>query len=35
VVGRNALPWHRELFHHHLADELVRKAENCTVWVVE
>lgn len=35
VVGRNALPWHRELFHHHIADELIRKADHCTVWVVE
>ena len=35
VVGRNALPWHRELFHHHVSDELVRKAENFTIWVVE
>jgi len=35
VVGRNALPWHRELFHHHIADELVKKAAGCTIWVVE
>ena len=35
VVGRTTLPWHRELFHHHFADELVRKAEGFTVWVVE
>lgn len=35
VVGRNALPWHRELFHHHLADELVQKAEGLALWVVE
>ena len=35
VVGRNALPWYRELLHHHIADELVRKAQGFTVWVVE
>ena len=35
VLGRNALSWSRELFHHHIADELIRKAEGYTVWVVE
>jgi len=35
VAGRNALPWHRELFHHHLADELVEKAAGLALWVVE
>lgn len=35
VVGRSTLPWHREMFHHHFADELLRKAEGFTVWVVE
>lgn len=35
VVGRNALPWHREVFHHHIADELVEKAKGLTIWVVE
>ena len=35
IVGRNALPWHRELFHHHLADQLIQKAEGTTIWVVE
>lgn len=35
VVGRNSLPWYRELFHAHPADQLVRKAQGFTVWVVE
>jgi nucleotide-binding universal stress UspA family protein len=35
VVGRSALPWHRELFHHHMADELIRNSKGYTVWVVE
>lgn len=34
VVGRNSLPWHRELLHHHPADELVRRAEGVAIWVV-
>jgi hypothetical protein len=35
VVGRSSLPWFKEMFNHHLADELVRKATGVTVWVVE
>ncbi len=35
VVGRNSLPWHRELLHHHPADEIVRRASGVAVWVVE
>lgn len=35
VVGRNSLPWHREVFHHHAADELVKTARDFTLWVVE
>jgi len=35
VVGRNTLPWHRELFHHHVSDDLVKHAKGFTVWVVE
>lgn len=35
VVGRNALSWHRELFHHHIADALIREAAGFAVWVVE
>lgn len=35
VVGRNSLPWLREAFHHHPADELVKKAQGFTLWVVE
>jgi hypothetical protein len=35
AVGRNALPWHREIFRRHLADALIRKVRGLTVWVVE
>jgi nucleotide-binding universal stress UspA family protein len=35
VVGRRTLPWFRELFARHIAEELVKKAEDCAVWVVE
>lgn len=35
VAGRHGLPWYRELFHHHLADEIVKKADGYTVWIVE
>jgi K+-sensing histidine kinase KdpD len=35
VVGRNSLPWYREAFHHHPADELVRRGGGFTVWIVE
>lgn len=30
-----SLPWYRELFHGHACDELVRRGEGFTVWVVE
>ena len=35
VVGRTALPWHRELFHHHLCDGIVKRGSGLAVWVVE
>ena len=35
VVGRQSHSWLRELAQHHLADELVRKGEGFTIWVVE
>jgi nucleotide-binding universal stress UspA family protein len=35
VVGRKSFSWLKEVFHHHVADELVRNAHNLTVWVVE
>jgi K+-sensing histidine kinase KdpD len=35
VMGRNSLPRHRELFHSHPADELVRAAAGFTLWIVE
>ena len=34
VLGRNALPWYRERFHHHPADALTHKAHGITLWVV-
>jgi nucleotide-binding universal stress UspA family protein len=35
VVGRQSHSWLRELVQHHVADELVRKGEGFTIWVVE
>jgi nucleotide-binding universal stress UspA family protein len=35
VVGRESFSWLREMFHHHVADELVRKGQGFTLWVVE
>ncbi|MHC4959245.1 MAG: universal stress protein [Planctomycetota bacterium] len=35
AIGREALPWHRELVRRHMCDELVRHARGLTVWVVE
>ncbi len=35
AIGRHALPWYRELFHHHPADELVKRAQGFAVWIVE
>ena len=35
VVGRESFSWLKEMFHHHVADELVRKAHGLTIWVVE
>jgi len=35
VMGRNWLPRHRELFHRHPADELVRAGSGFTLWIVE
>ena len=34
-IGRDSLPWHRELVHLHVAEALVRNGENHTIWVVE
>jgi nucleotide-binding universal stress UspA family protein len=34
AIGREALPWHRELVRKHMCDELVRHADGLTVWVV-
>ena len=35
VVGRHSFSALRELFEHHLADELVRHGHGLTIWVVE
>jgi nucleotide-binding universal stress UspA family protein len=35
VVGRQSHSWLRELVQYHVADELVRKGEGFTLWVVE
>lgn len=35
VVGRSSFPWFKEMFHRHLADNLVTKAIGVTIWVVE
>ena len=35
VVGRKSFSWLKEVFSHHVADELIRKAHDLTVWVVE
>lgn len=35
AVGRKSFSWLKEIFHHHVADELVRNAHNLTIWVVE
>ena len=35
AIGRETLPWYRELLHRHAGDLLVRHAEGFTVWVIE
>lgn len=35
VVGRSSFSRFKELFRHHVADELVRNAQGMTIWVVE
>lgn len=35
VAGRQSFSTLRELFEHHLADELVRQGQGLTIWVVE
>jgi K+-sensing histidine kinase KdpD len=35
VVGRESFSWLQEMFHHRVADELVRKGQGFTLWVVE
>jgi nucleotide-binding universal stress UspA family protein len=35
VVGRHSYSGLKRLFHHHVGEELVRKGDGVTVWVVE
>ena len=35
VVGRKSYPSFKEMFHHHVGEELVRKGEGFAIWVVE
>ncbi len=35
VVGRNAFPSFKEMFHTHIGEELVTKGHGVTIWVVE
>jgi nucleotide-binding universal stress UspA family protein len=35
AVGRQSHSWLRELIQHHIADELVRRGEGVTIWVIE
>ena len=35
VVGRESYPSFKEMFHHHVGEELVRNGQGFAVWVVE
>jgi nucleotide-binding universal stress UspA family protein len=35
VVGRESHPSFKEMFHHHVGEELVRKGQGFAIWVVE
>ncbi len=35
VFGRRSFSWLKEMFHRHVADELVKKGQGLTLWVVE
>jgi nucleotide-binding universal stress UspA family protein len=35
VVGRESFSGLQRLFHHHVADELVREGQGFTIWIVE
>lgn len=35
VVGRKSYPSFKEMFHHHVGEELVRKGDGFAIWVVE
>ena len=34
VVGRHSFPWLKEKLGHHVAEDLVRKGQGFTIWVV-
>ncbi len=35
VVGRHSFPWLKEKLGHHVAEDLVRKGQGFTMWVIE
>ena len=35
VVGRNSLPWLREMFHRHVGQDLAKAAERFSILIVE
>jgi nucleotide-binding universal stress UspA family protein len=35
VVGRESHPTFKKMFHHHVGEELVRKGQGFSIWVVE
>jgi nucleotide-binding universal stress UspA family protein len=35
VVGREAFSWLKELFQTHVADKLIRQADDLTLWIVQ
>jgi len=35
VVGRKSFSWFQELFQYHVGDDLVRRSQGLTVWIVE
>jgi K+-sensing histidine kinase KdpD len=35
VIGRESFPWLKELFQHHMGDELIRRGRGLAIWVIE
>ena len=35
VVGRESYPSFKEMFHHHVGEELTRNGQGFAIWVVE